>query len=323
MGNRTRPDRALDEFVRRARGVACRYLIRDRGGAKTPTVVVAGVARSGTTWLAEVLAASVPTREMFEPFHSVKVERYRGFEYLQYVRPDADAPELFGFADDVLRGRIRDPRWIDQNVTAFRPHLRVVKDVRICMFLRWLSDRFPDVPMVYLVRHPCAVVASHLGLGWSMEHDFRSILAQPALIEDHLVDHVEWMRGLDDPLDRVAVIWCVENLVALRQIHGSRIPVVFYENMVRHADRVLPAVFDAVGLEFDEGVLTTLGRRSSTVFEGTPFHAGEDPTVAWTRRLSSEQVRRVLDVVERFGLGHLYRDTDPGVDPVGFHAVEV
>ena len=322
MSTDFRPDQLLLPALRKARHMVTAHLFRDRGGADTPTVVVAGVARSGTTWLGEVLAACGPARMMFEPFHARRVTAYRHFEYLQYLRPESDGPELLSFADEVLRGRVRDPGWIDKNAEHLNPRMRVVKDVRICMFLRWLSDRFPDVPMIYIVRHPCAVVGSCMQLGWTMEYDLRSVLSQPELIEDHLESRVEWLRGLRDPLEQIAAAWCIQNLVALRQLRGSRVPVVFYEDMVRDPERVLPGVYDAARLEFDPAVLDVVGRHSSTVTRGSPLRSGEDPTSAWTRRMRPEQIQSVLEIVESFGLDSLYAGSDPALDADDLRAME-
>jgi hypothetical protein len=305
------------------RRAVARHALQDRGGAATPTVVVAGVARSGTTWLADVLVAGQRARVMFEPFHARRVEAYRNFEYLQYRRPESDDPALLAFAADVLRGRIRHPAWIDQNAEHAFPRMRVIKDVRICMFLRWLTDRFPDVPTTFIVRHPCAVVASHLGLDWSVDEDYRSILAQPELVEDHLSPHMDWIRELGDKVGQLAAIWAIENLVALRQLEGSKVPVVFYENMVWHPGQALPVLYDAIGQEFDERILGGLNRHSDTVFKGSPLHSGEDPTTAWQRRLTEEQISRVLGIVERFGLEDLYSGPEPAFGPTEIHSVKI
>lgn len=300
------------QLGRRLRWKLARHLMRDRGGAGTPTVIVAGVARSGTTWLADLLASTQPTRVMFEPFYTLRVPQYHEFEYLQYMAPDAESPQLLAFAELVLRGRIRDPGWIDRFAECLSPRLRVIKDIRACLLLRWLTDRFPDVPAVFIVRHPCAVVSSHLAVGWSTRRDLDSILAQPALIEDHLGARVDWIRELRHPFERHAVLWCVGNLVALRQAAGSSMPVVFYEHLVRQPARSVPAVFDALDLDYDPSVLDSVGRRSVTVFKGSPLLRGQDPATAWTRALSPEQVDRVMEIVADFGLDHLY---DPQGQP--------
>ena len=76
------------------------------------SIMVAGTARSGTTWLGDLIAAQIPCRVMFEPFHPELVKEYRGFHYFQYMRPDGKNSELHAFAQKIFTGQIRD-RWID------------------------------------------------------------------------------------------------------------------------------------------------------------------------------------------------------------------
>jgi hypothetical protein len=61
-------------------------LYRDTVGRLDRSMIVAGTARSGTTWLAEIIASQVPCRIMFEPFQPRKVQAYSQFEYFQYLR---------------------------------------------------------------------------------------------------------------------------------------------------------------------------------------------------------------------------------------------
>lgn len=156
---------------------------------------------------------------MFEPFHSRRVKGYRRFEYLQYLSPDVDEPELRAFADAVLRGRIRNPWWIEKAAMRLQPQMRMIN-----------------------------------------------------------------------------------------------VPILFHEDMVRHAEQALRAVFEAMRITFDPAVLAAVERHSSTVTQGSQFRSGEDPTRAWSRRLQPEQIQRVLEVVERFGLRSLYDGTDPALD---------
>lgn len=272
------------------------------------SVLVAGVARSGTTWVAELLASQARTRIMFEPFHAQVVEGFRQFPYFPYLRPEDENPALVEFTDAVLSGRLRDPGWVDRRVDCLFPSDRVVKDVRVSLFLRWIHDRFPEVPIVFLLRHPCAVVASHLRLGWSVEADLRSMLSQSTLVEDHLLDQRALLGSLHSPLEQVAALWCIQNRIALRQCSGGPISFLFYEDLAREPRAVIPHLFAAVGRDFDASAYVAHARHSDTVAPGSPLLARTDPTRAWTSELSAEQVGRVLEIVEAFDLGHLYDD---------------
>jgi hypothetical protein len=283
-------------------------LFRDVGGGTADAAIIAGVARSGTTWLAETVASQVEGRILFEPFNTKRVPRYRSFQYLQYMRPDDDDPALQSFTRAVLSGQVRDPRWIDRLADRMRPRFRVVKAVRACLMLGWIHNRFPDVPLVHLVRHPCAVAASFARLEWPIDADIRSILAQPKLADDMLQGRTQVIRSAEPTHRKVALVWCVNNLVALRQLADVTHGLVFYEHLVRHPHETIPHVFATLGRPFDDSVFAQIQERSATSRDASSVPGAHDPTAAWTSVLRPGEVADVLDIVRDFGLGHLYRD---------------
>lgn len=306
--------RPLDRALHEGGSRLAKHLYRDAAGGAERATLIAGVARSGTTWLAEVLASQSSTRVMFEPFNPVKVDAYRSFEYVQYMPPERDDPMLEAFVSDVLTGRLRDPAWVDRMVTVLRPDSRLVKAVRISLMLRWIHDRFPRTPTVLIVRHPCAVAASFARLGWSARPDLDSLLRQPELLEDHLDGLGHLLRGELSPPEEVAVVWAVSHRVALRQCAGSDVLRVHYEDLVAHPDREIGRVFRGVGREYDESVHYRLGRPSRTakVVAATSNRGEGRPD--WLRDLGPSAVARVLSIVSAFGLDDLY---DDGGQPTG------
>lgn len=272
--------------------------------------MVAGTARSGTTWLAEILAAELGRRILFEPFHPELVDAYRGYSLFQYLRPDADDPELERFVRLLLAGRLRHP-WIDRQVNTLRPRGRVLKDVRACLLLGWLRRRFPEVPILFLVRHPCAVVASRMRLGWATDGDIDPLLEQPDLVEDYLADHLDAIRAASSDEEKHAIIWCVHHLVPLRQFGKGGVRLVFYEELCRDPAAELALAFEALGRRPGARALKAARRPSMTAVSESAVVGGTDPTRGWRRSLGDAGVERVLGVVEAFGLGGLYRDGAP------------
>jgi len=54
------------------------------------SILLAGTARSGTTWLGDLIASQIHCRILFEPFNPDFVPEYRGLHYFQYMRPGAE-----------------------------------------------------------------------------------------------------------------------------------------------------------------------------------------------------------------------------------------
>jgi hypothetical protein len=269
-------------------------------------VLIAGVARSGTTWLAELLCSQISARMMFEPFNNLRVSSYRRFEYVQYMRPDDEHPELLEFVASILGGAIRDPHWVDRMVDCRRPEHRVVKAVRACLMLRWIHDRFPLTPSLFIVRHPCAVVASFQKLEWSAAPDLESFTRQTELRADHLDHWADTLRAAVLPHQKAALMWCVNHRVVLSQAHGSGIVPLHYENLVSKPDESIPRIFTEIHHAFDESLYDELRRPSRTAKGDLRRAHSLEQAPTWTKLLSPAQIDDVLEIVSTFGLSHLY-----------------
>ena len=199
----------------------CRYLYLDRNRSAERTILLAGAARSGTTWLADIITSQLHCRMISEPFNPGRVAAYSQFPDFLYRRPDADDPDLFAFALQVLRGSIRDA-WVDREVSYILNRCRLVKEIRANLLLKWLHLSFPFVPLLLIIRHPCAVVLSRLEAGWDAEADLTAFLTQPQLVNDYLQDKMTLIENARRPEERHAAVWCIQNLVPLHQFEPAR-----------------------------------------------------------------------------------------------------
>lgn len=285
----------------------CRQLYRDNNPDASRSILVAGAARSGTTWVAEILASDGRCRIMFEPFQSRLVEQFSNFNYFQYMRPGAEDDELVSYSKTVFTGAIRH-RWIDRQVNVILPEWRLVKDIRVNLFLRWLSLRFPEVPIAFVVRHPCAVVLSRLGLGWDTDRDIAHFLEQPDLVADHLADHIDLICRLETPEEKHAVVWCISNLVPLRQFPRGTLNLFHFEDLVNHPDTEIPRLFQSLGRSPVEATSARLDRPSATTTGRSAAMTGANRVTSWKKTLAPRQVDRILAVVSAFGMDELYDD---------------
>jgi hypothetical protein len=284
-----------------------RRLYRDDDPALDRAVLIAGSGRSGTTWLADLLQTELHARILFEPFHSRLVDEFRRYRYFQYLRPDDPEPELEAFCHRLFSGAIRHP-WIDREVQILRPRARVVKAIRANLFLAWLRRRFPEVPLVWVIRHPCAVVLSRLELGWDTDRDLTPLLDQPALVADFLGDHMPVIERARFPEEKHALLWCIHNLVPRHQLESESYHRVFYEDLLRSPEREVPRLFAAIGRTHGEGVFDRLRQPSTTSSRDSAVIHGGDSLARWQQTLAADQIARILDVVSAFGLDAWYGD---------------
>lgn len=272
------------------------------------SILVAGTARSGTTWLGDLIASQIPCRIMFEPFHPLLVPEFRTFHYFEYSRPDAENPKLHAFAQRIFKGEIRN-RWIDHKNERVFSKYRLIKEIRANLSLKWLHDNFPEVPVIFLMRHPCAVVASRLQLGWATDRDIEPFLSQLDLIEDHLTPFMSLILNAKTAEEKHAIIWCVSNLVPLRQFKTGKLKVIYYEHLCTQPEIVMPSIISSIGAQYTPPAADAFNKPSQTTRRKSAIVRGADKTSSWRKILEPPQIKNVLRIVDRFGLDHLYGDS--------------
>lgn len=290
-------------FSRRLHGLF--YL--DLGGDHTDTVFLAGSGRSGTTWLSDLVNHRGEYRPIFEPFYRERVGVCENFNRRQYLRADDDREEFLVPARNILSGRIRSP-WTDRSPGPRVFHRRLIKDIRANLFLYWMHVNFPGMPIILLLRHPCAVAESRLALGWRDNLD--EILAQQELLKDFLEPFEAEIRNAKTPFERHIYLWCIENYVPLMQFGAGEIHVAFYESLRLRPEEELRRLFEFLGREFDAGVLRKTGHPSAL------SHGKVRPVGAWRDSLDRERVRKAMQILDLFGLGEMYGE-DPTPHPEG------
>ena len=295
------------KFYRRAiQEVGSRFYVNPDSGLRN-SIIVAGTARSGTTWLGDLIASQVPSRIMFEPFNPNLVPEYRSFHYFQYMRPGTENPKFGDFAQKIFSGEIRN-RWINSQNERIYSKVRLVKEIRINLALKWLHDNFPDVPIIFLLRHPCAVVMSRINLKWATDRDIESFVSQPELVDDHLAPYIGLIKNAGTIEEKHAIIWSVSNLVPLQQFGSNEIKIVYYENLCTQPEIELPAIFNVIGRKYKTSKNSEVNRPSQTAQATSAVVDGADKISSWRRNLNTAQVKNILRIVDAFGLGHVYGD---------------
>ncbi len=284
-----------------------RWSYLDLGGGAEDTVFIAGSGRSGTTWVEEVVDRHHDHRVMFEPFWPLRVPSVAAITEGLYLRNDNRDARYVQPVQRVLEGRLRNG-WVDHLNRVRVARKRLVKEIRANCWLGWAARRWPQMPMVFVIRHPLAVATSGLGMGWS--DGLNRTLEQPTLMADHCADHVEYLRSLTDPLERAVARWCVENLVPFRTLGPDRATLVLYEDLVAQPAREAERLLQAFGQRPDAALAAALARPSHLSAGGTAATMGSGPVTAWRDRLDPTQRSRAVAVVRRLGFGEVYGD-DP------------
>ena len=294
-------------FRRVVQGFGSRFYVNPDADLRK-SILVAGTARSGTTWLGDLIASQIPCRILFEPFNPDLVPEYRSFSYFQYMRPGSENLEFRAFARMVFTGEIRN-RWVDRQNERIVSEYRLIKEIRANLALKWLHDNFPEIPIIFLMRHPCAVVSSRMELGWATDSDIRPFLSQPELMADHLCDHLEFIHNAKTEEEKHAIIWSISNLVPLKQFQPGELKIIYYEYLCTQPEIVLPAIFTSMGQRYDDTAMDKINRPSQTTRETSAIVNGKDQLSLWKQKLTPLQIDNILRVVEKFGMDDLYNDS--------------
>jgi hypothetical protein len=287
-------------------------------------IVLAGSGRSGTTWLGDILSSCRGCGSVFEPLNANRVPEAPQWGRASgspgcYLRREEPNPAWSHFFDRVFSGQVsnawtrQDWRLVPQAVE-HRPVLSrvffgfakvrrlmrnwtattyVVKTIRSNLLLPWLATWFP-VQIVHLIRHPCAVIDSQLRLGWRSELD--DIHAQPALLEDLLSPFSHWLESASAPFEKLAVLWCVENLLPLEMVSRGLCQPIVYEECVAHPESELPRLLGDLHMTPTSATWRAIG-----TWVSAPSRAGTEKD-ACHPPLTLPQRERVMEIVHGFGI---------------------
>ena len=297
------------------------------------TVFLSSGARTGSTWVSEIINFDSDYRFLFEPFSSVVplrpswAPRLEPDDRLRYIRPDCDDRDLFEQATRVLSGNFRHPEVDQYNYNArVEFDRRLVKETKSNLFLKWLQRRFPQMKLLLLMRHPIPTVLSRLHDVADIDRsrrnaEYRSLLfGQPQLVEDHLAPFRDVLESATTVVEQRLAVWCVQNYVPLRQFAAGEIHIMYYEAMCVDPAGELRRLYAYLGKEFDDKklarTLRRLRRPSSTIHRDVKsFPDGWDVISRWQSEASADDVAASKRMLGAFGLDAIYGEGPmPNVD---------
>jgi hypothetical protein len=207
-----------------------------------------------------------------------------------------------------LSGRIRS-MWVNQYNHSRHPTYRIVKEINASNLVPHILELYPNLPIIYLIRHPLAVAWSWTRFKWD---EIGGFTAQNELMKTYFPDQKE--RLLKQSFVNNVYRWCLENTVPVRNSSHDSLLVVFYEELVSHPDQELQRIQlflqrQSLGHWKEwKPDLTAIDRLSAmgTAAPVTAQWSGSARVDGWQREVPPELVSAGLEVVAEFGLDCLY-----------------
>jgi hypothetical protein len=156
------------------------------------------------------------------------------------------------------------------------------------------------LPIILLLRHPCAVVTSRLDLGW--KDNLSETMEQKELVEDFLAPMEAEIRAAKDDFERHLFLWCIDNYVPLRQLGPQGVRLAFYENLLARPEAELQSLFSFLGEDFDDRLYRRLERPSPLSRKNASLPSLE----GWCTRVSARRLERTIEILRLFGLDRIY-----------------
>lgn len=281
-------------------------------------LLVCGGPRSGSTWLAELIASMPGTALLFEPLTSTEFGPFRDLNFArdQPIPEDAEWPEARAAFASMLCGKAIS----DWNITYSRSSSAsflsarrlVVKCCHANMLLPWLVRQFAfQCPPVFLVRHPFAVVASQLKHGnWAFE--FKGFRIPDCRFNESYVRHKPFLLKLETKVEALTAQWCLANRVPLESARNDRDWItVHYEQMLLEPQKELERIFRRWGLPLPNNIADRIHRPSATAANVTFTKGSEAQLAKWRHAFSADELKKMRDVLDYFSISTYGEDPFP------------
>jgi Sulfotransferase domain len=270
----------------------------------------------------DVIATMTEARPMFEPFLSNTsgefallrsrqlIEKDLKRNYQLYIRPgEGDSSPHYQSIQAILHGRVRGP-WCDNQASSTIYRRRLIKEIRLNLFLGYTLRTWPAVRVIWLIRNPFDVIDSMIAQarkGWSFDWNVADVLGQDRLLADWLSPFVPSMNSAMTLPERLAHKWCIETYVPLQQNlerHPNLISVS-YEELKQKANGAWERIAEFLDCAtWNSSTFEQLFKRPSRTSRDRMTQSSKSASGHFC--LSVKDKERIQEIIEHYHLDHLY-----------------
>lgn len=307
--------------------------------------LLVGMPRSGTTWLAKGIDRQKKTIYFHEPDSEEKIniphliEDAEVEEHLETVRkylpgiinnkslkvvgrlPFYPKDNLSSFSLNINKAKIYFAKIASNlfkkinikkaSITLPKSQDNVIfwKSIESPARLNILAKANPDMPIAYVVRHPCGVINSELrGIRKHEFGDNLPIYQAYGLMEELVYSSVGKSLNFDmaqfkalTPAQRLAVRWLIYNEKALEDVNNNaNIKLFIYEDICSNPKAGFKQLYEHLGLkdngEIEKYVLETTSSETEKYYsiQKDPLHSA----MKWQEQLSVEDQQAIKEILK-------------------------
>jgi len=243
-------------------------------------IVIAGVARSGTSWLGQIIDSSPDVAYRFQPLFS--------YAFKGAINPDSSREEYEHFFKYIYLSNdeflLQTDKRDEGLYLVFKeknenPRFLAFKTCRYQYILNKMLYYFDNVKLIGIIRHPCGVINSWLKnpkefpQGADSIKEWRFAACKNLGREEEFFGYYKWKE--------VAYIY-----LDLKEKYPNNVYIVKYEELVDNPIPVSKSIYDFLGLEFKNQTISFLENCHSINKEG-PYAVFKDKSVkdSWKSEL--------------------------------------
>lgn len=267
-------------------------------------IIIVGSARSGTSWISEVIARQFRYRMLFEPEHEFNTKKGK-LLCDRWIKNKEEAPEAHQYLKKVFSNRV-DSDWIGQisnrrlkmHLWPLIPKKYIIKFVRTNLSAKYINETY-KIPLVHVIRDPYDVLASQQRVQFAWLYNLEHFKSQPELVklvmEKFNFDLLD-MKGFSS-LEILTVRWCLENVLPLQIFE----PYCYKHKILKHEDlRNDIQVFLDLCKEFDLVPMANIEKEYTRPSSKTHPRSAIIDKDAKTKGFSAEELLSINIVLDIF-----------------------
>lgn len=203
--------------------------------------IIVGSARSGTSWLTEIIATQFRYRLLFEPEHEFNTTD--GHLICDQFFDGTIPTNAETYLTRVFKNKV-DNDWIAQcsdrrykmHLWPLLPKKYIIKFVRANLAAVAINANF-HIPVVHIIRNPYEVLYSQQRVKFPWLYDLEHFKVQKALVQLLKTTYNFDLISTDtySDLERLTIRWCIENVIPihLKPATNNSYKVIKYEDLYK------------------------------------------------------------------------------------------